>query len=242
MGAGDHKFMHPGIWISFGHLDGEDYWRLASRTRHVDFAEEPYVRPSRAGFTVRNHYLRRDGQSVVCEEVTKYTLIATLDGVTMLVDASFTSDDHDFYFGDQEESGLAVRMESKLRVQNGSGTILNSHGQKNGANTWGKEARWVDYSGTTAGRRVGVMVVPSPHNARRCWMHTRDYGLVVANPFPKQPKERREPYVKTTVTKGEKFRLSYGVLLHDTPESSRVDSKRRFEMVSRLMQTSRNND
>ena len=25
---------------------------------------------------------------------------------------------------------------------------------------------------------------------------TRDYGVVVTNPFPKQPKERREPYVK----------------------------------------------
>lgn len=241
-GAADHKFMHPGIWISFGHLDGEDYWRLTSRTQHVEFVEAPYVSPGRAGFTVRNHYLRRDDQSVVCEELTKYTLIATPEGVAMLVDASFKSDEHDFYFGDQEESGLAVRMESKLRVQNGSGTILNSQGQKNGADTWGKEASWVDYSGTTAGRRVGVMVVPSPHNARRCWMHTRDYGLVVANPFPKQPKERREPYVKTTVAKGEEFRLSYGVLLHDTPESSKADSKRRYEMVSRLMQTSRNND
>ncbi len=219
-GAADHKFMHPGIWISFGHLDGEDYWRLASRTRHVEFAEEPYVRPGRAGFTVRNHYLRRDGQSVVCEELTKYTLITTPDGVTMLVDASFKSDDHDFYFGDQEESGLAVRMESKLRVQNGSGTILNSHGQKNGANTWGKEASWVDYSGITAGRRVGVLVVPSPHNARRCWMHTRDYGLVVANPFPKQPKERREPYVKTTVAKARSFgfRTEYSCTIPQNPQ------------------------
>lgn len=242
MGAADHKFMHPGIWISFGHLDGEDYWRLASRTRHVEFAEKPWSKPGRAGFTVRNQYLRRDGHSVVCEELTKYTLIATLEGVAMLVDANFRSDDHDFYFGDQEESGLAVRMESKLRVQNGSGTILNSRGEKNGADTWGKVASWVDYSGTTAGRRVGVMVVPSPYNARRCWMHTRDYGLVVANPFPKQPKERREPYVKTTVAKGKVFRLSYGVLMHDTPETLKTDSKGWSETVSRLMQTTRSND
>jgi hypothetical protein len=233
--AADHKFMHPGIWISFGHLDGEDYWRLTSRTRHVEFAEKPYVRPGLAGFTVRNHYLRRDGHSVVCEELTKYTLMATPDGVAMLVDASFKSDDHDFYFGDQEESGLAVRMESMLRVQNGSGTILNDRGEKNGSGTWGKEARWVDYSGTSAGRRVGVMIVPSPRNARRCWMHTRDYGLVVANPFPKQPKERREPYVKTTVSKGKVFRLSYGLLVHDASEETTPDRKQMFEKVTRLI-------
>ncbi len=242
MGAADHKFMHPGIWISFGHLDGEDYWRLTSRTRHVEFVEAPYVRSGRTGFTVQNHYLRRDDQSVVCKELTKYTLIATQGGVAMLVDARFKSDDRDFYFGDQEESGLAVRMESKLRVQNGSGTILNSNGEKNGADTWGKEASWVDYSGTTAGRRVGVMVVPDVHNARRCWMHTRDYGLVVANPFPKQPKERREPYVKTTVTKGKVFRLSYGVLLHDAPETAKTNLKQSYETVSKLMQTLQKND
>ena len=172
----------------------------------------------------------------MCEELTKYELVATREGVAMLVDARFETDTHDFYFGDQEESGLAVRMESKLRVKGGTGTILNSRGGKNGAETWGKEATWVDYFGTSSGRSVGVMVVPSPHNARRCWMHTRDYGLVVANPFPKQPKERREPYVKTSVRKGEVFRLSYGVLLHDAPEVSAPDSRQLYEVVSRLMQ------
>ena len=238
-GAGDHKFMHPGIWISFGHLDGEDYWRLTSRTRHVEFAKEPFVSPGRAGFTVRNEYLRRDGKSVVCEEVTKYTLLATDEGVAMLVDASFKADEHDFYFGDQEESGLAFRMESKLKVRNGTGTILNSRGDRNGAAAWGKEADWVDFSGTAGGRRVGLFVVPAPDNARRCWMHTRDYGLVAVNPFPKQPKERREPYVKTVVKKGIPFQLSYGLLLHDAPEDVKPNRKRMFDEVSRLIEASR---
>ncbi len=239
MGAADHKFMHPGIWISFGHLDGEDYWRLTSRTRHVEFAEKPWATPGRAGFSVRNEYLRKDGKSVVCEELTEYSLIATADGVVMLVDAEFRSDEHDFYFGDQEESGLAFRMESKLKVQNGTGTILNSRGDRNGAAAWGKEAEWVDFSGTEAGRRLGLFVVPGPDNARRCWMHTRDYGLVAVNPFPKQPKERREPYVKTVVKKGTPYRLSYGLLLHDHPEDAKPDRKRMFEDVSRLMKGSR---
>ena len=239
MGAADHKFMHPGIWISFGHLDGEDYWRLTSRTRHVEFVDKPHSEAGRAGFTVRNEYLRKDGRSVVCEELTKYSLIATGDGVVMLVDAKFQSDEHDFYFGDQDESGLAFRMESKLKVQNGSGTILNSRGDRNGAAAWGKEADWVDFSGTAGGRRVGLFVVPSLDNARRCWMHTRDYGLVVANPFPKQPKERREPYVKTVVKKGTPYRLSYGLLLHDAPKDAVPVRKRVFEEVSRLIEASR---
>ena len=29
--GGDHPVMHPGIWMSFGHLDGQDYWRLKAK-------------------------------------------------------------------------------------------------------------------------------------------------------------------------------------------------------------------
>ncbi|MFP6762355.1 MAG: DUF6807 family protein [Planctomycetaceae bacterium] len=193
--------MHPGTWISFGHLDGEDYWRLTSRTEHVKFVQEPYLKPGQAGFTVCNLHLRRDGKRVVCEETTKYTLMARPQGVLMLVEARFESGQQDFYFGEQEESGLAFRMESRLKVQNGHGTIKNNRGDQNGAAMRGQEAAWVDYSGTVSGRRVGLMVMPGPSNAGRCWMHTRDYGLVAANPFPGKPQERRAPYVKTVVKK-----------------------------------------
>jgi putative membrane-bound dehydrogenase-like protein len=233
--SGDHKFMHPGIWISFEHLDGEDYWRLQSRTKHVEFAEDPWSKPGQAGFTVKNHYLRKDGTSVVCEELTKYTLLARPEGVLMLVQAKFQSDEHDFYFGDQEESGLAIRMETRFNVAGGSGTILNSNGQKNGAACWGREADWVDYFGTVSERQLGLMIMPSPRNARRCWMHTRDYGLIAANPFPKQPKERRQPYVKTVIKKGEPYRLSYGLLIHDQLVGDALDRKTIYEGVTRLL-------
>ena len=230
----DHRFMHPGIWISFGHLDGEDYWRLKSRTKHVRFAETPWTKPGQAGFAVHNEYHRREGNLIVCVELTKYTLIARPEGVLMLIEANFRSG-NDFYFGDQEESGLAVRMETHLNVAGGSGTILNSNGQKNGAACWGKEADWVDYFGTVSGRNLGLLIMPSRHNARRCWMHTRDYGLIAANPFAKQPKERREPYVKTMIKKGETYRLSYGVLIHDQPAKAELDRKAVYESLARQL-------
>lgn len=76
------------------------------------------------------------------------------------------------------------------------------------------------------------MIMPSPRNARRCWMHTRDYGLIAANPFPKQPKERREPYVRTLIKKGEPYRLSYGVLIHDQAAKTELDRKAIYESVA----------
>jgi hypothetical protein len=69
--------------------------------------------------------------------------------------------------------------------------------------------------GVVDGREVGVMVVPDPANPRRSWLHARDYGVVVANPFPRQPMERREPFVTTPVRRGEPFRLSYTLLIHE---------------------------
>ena len=180
---------------------------------------------------MHNEYHRREGNLIVCVELTKYTLIARPEGVLMLIEASFRSG-NDFYFGDQEESGLAIRMETRLNVAGGSGEILNSNGQKNGAACWGKEADWVDYFGTVSGRNLGLMIMPSPRNARRCWMHTRDYGLIAANPFPKQPKERREPYVRTLIKKGEPYRLSYGVLIHDQAAKTELDRKAIYESVA----------
>ena len=47
------------------------------------------------------------------------------------------------------------------------------------------------------------MVVPAPNNSIKSWSHSRDYDALVANPFPKQPQERRDPYVKTLIKKGE---------------------------------------
>lgn len=234
-GAMDHELMHPGIWISFGHLDGEDYWRLTSRTRHAEFVESPSVEQGVVSFAVRNEYLRRDKQQVVCQEVTRYRLVPRPEGILMLIDAEFRSETADFYFGDQEESGLAFRVESKLRVDAGRGTILNDRGERNGKGIWGKPAKWVDYAAPVDGRHVGLMVMPSPHNARPCWMHVRDYGLVVANPFPRQPKERREPYVRTVVRRGEPYRLSYALLIHDRAAGEPFDQEQVYrESIQRL--------
>ena len=169
------------------------------------------------------------------EDVTRYRLLARPAGIVMLVEAVFRSDAADFYFGDQEESGLAARVDSRLRVDGGSGVILNDRGERNGRAIWGKQAKWVDYSGVASGRHLGFLIAPSPKNPRTCWMHARDYGLIVCNPFPRQPKERREPFVKTWVKKGKSYRLSYAVLLHDRAEGQPIDFAKQYKALIELM-------
>lgn len=211
-----HPVMHPGIWMSFGWIDGNDYWRLQSKVKFEGYLKEPTATENAASFTTRDQYLDKSGQNTICFQDTSYRFTRTPMGVRLDWHAVFYNRERDFTFGDQEESGLALRIASPLRVQGGNGRILNNHGQKNGKGTWGKEFTWIDYSGVSNGKRAGVLIVPDPKNARPCWSHSRDYGALVSNPFPKQPKERREPYVTTTVKRGQLYQLKYTVLIHES--------------------------
>ena len=214
-----HPVLHAGLWMSFGWIDGNDYWRLTSKVKHEGFFGEPVGGRGEASFETRDRYLSADGNETVCIQETHYHFRHVNEGILLEWDAKFYNDDRDFVFGDQEESGLAIRIASPLRVQGGNGQIVNNRGEENGAGTWGKEFEWINYSGEIDGKLVGLLVVPHPDNPRTSWSHSRDYGALVSNPFPKQPKERREPYVTTTVKKGERFRLRYSVLIHEVDAS-----------------------
>src|SRR5436305_1109625 len=64
------------------------------------------------------------------------------------------------------------------------GLLTNSEGGRTMAQTWGKPASWVDYSGEVEGEKVGVALFEHPasfHHPSR-W-HVRDYGLLAVNPF-----------------------------------------------------------
>ena len=210
--------MHPGIGLSFGWLDGQDYWRLNAPVKHAAFLIEPQSGSDQVTWKVRNAYPSADSKTLVCSEETSYSLSATEDGLLIRIQAEFFNPDRDFSFGDQEESGLCVRVAPPLSVAQG-GTILNDRAELNEAGTWGREFRWIDSSGElTKGSRAGILIIPDPTNSRSCWAHSRDYGVLVANPFPRQPRERRDPFVKTPVLKGERFRLMFSILAYEAKD------------------------
>jgi putative membrane-bound dehydrogenase-like protein len=215
--AADHRWMHPGLALSFGWLDGHDYWRMKARVIHDTFLQEPFTTKNRVQWSVRNHYLSESGDQVVCLEDAAYELSSTSDGLLLQIHSQFYNESRDFYFGDQEESGLCIRMTPALSVKGGAGTILNERGETNEAGTWGKEFQWIDYSGLAEnGTRAGLLIVPHPENSRPSWSHSRDYGVLVANPFPRQPKEQRDPRVKTRVPTSDRFHLRYSVLIYES--------------------------
>jgi hypothetical protein len=223
-GNDDHPTFHPGIWLAFGDINGADFWRNKATVKHVRFAEEPKTEGSRGTFSVVNRY---ENGTLVCEETCSYTIVADKNGYFLLSESTFSSPDHDFAFGDQEEMGFGVRLDTPLTVKFGSGGIVNSEGGRNEAGTWGKQAKWCAFSGVMGGRRAGVSIMPDPSNFRPSWFHSRDYGLLVANPFGKKamtaPDDPKVAPDKTVVKKGETFRLAFGVYIFSVPEANDVD-------------------
>jgi len=218
--ATDHADMHPGIWLGFGDISGNDFWRNKATIRHEQFIEAPAVRNGRVTFASEGTLLDKNGAAMAKLE-NRCALTARADGVLVDWTATFTPSIDGFYFGDQEEMGFGVRIATPLTEKAG-GEIVNHEGVKGAKQTWGKPAAWCDYSGVIDGRRVGIAIFPSPKNFRGSWWHNRDYGVFVANPFGRKAMKQGE-LSRVEVKRGESFTLRFGAFVHSTQGESRAD-------------------
>jgi hypothetical protein len=206
----DHADMHPGLWLAFGDIAGNDFWRNnGPRVVHERFVENPTGGNGRGGFTVENRYVV--GDQTLCRETTRYVFLTRPNGYAIIWNSTFTAERDSVWFGTQEEMGLGVRVATPITVKMGSGRITNSLGQTNEKGTWGHAAEWCDYSGTIDGRQVGVTLMADRAAERKPWFHSRDYGVLVANPTgPRAGAPDRVP-----LARGETLRMRFAVLVHE---------------------------
>ena len=213
----DHKTMHPGIWMAYGDLSGSDFWRNKARIAHVRFVQKPTGGSGIGSFTEEKHYLRSDG-NLICREEFRFEIQVQAGGYLLIWDSTFRSD-KEFYFGDQEEMGLGVRVATFITEKKG-GRLTDSEGREGARAIWSQAARWCDYSGRIENRWAGITVMCHPENFRDSWMHARDYGLIAANPFGRKAM-RKGPFSRKRVRKGESLRLQYAMWVHEA-ESNRL--------------------
>jgi hypothetical protein len=177
---------------------------------------------------VVNSYESSNGQSgSICEETCTYSIHTTNAGYFILSKSEFRSDKADFTFGDQEEMGFGLRINTPLTVKFGSGQILNSNGEKNEKDTWGKQSDWCAAFSNADGKCVGVAIMPDPSNFRVSWYHSRDYGLIVANPFGKKamtgPDDKALLSDVTLVKKNDEFKIGFGFYVFSQLEEQEPD-------------------
>ena len=209
--AVDHDTMHPGIWLAFGDLSGNDFWRNKAVVRHERFSTAPTVKGGRLTYATESSVLATN-QVKLATLVSRVALSRAGAGFLLVWEAEFTPAVDDFYFGDQEEMGFGVRVATELTEKKG-GLITSSSGATTAKATWGRTANWCDYSGALGERRAGIAVLADPQNFRASWFHNRDYGLMVANPFGENAFTKGAKS-RVAVPRGDRFRLRFGAWIY----------------------------
>ncbi len=218
----DHPTMHPGLWMAFGDINGQDFWRNKARIEHVRFIDDPRLKDGRLHFATENRLVATDG-SVMGTQISRFIVWREPYANWIVWEAALRAGDKPLVFGAQEEMGLGVRLTGGLIEKNGPGVAVNSQGDRGAKTAWGKVADWCEYSAVIDGRRIGASIFPDPANPQRTWWHVRDYGLMLANSFGPLvlPPEAEG---KVTVKPGDELRLRFGVRFFSQPAAEPADA------------------
>ncbi len=210
--AVDHNTMHPGIWLAFGDISGNDFWRNEAKIEHLRFTERPMTKNEVLTFATESQLIGSDN-TVLCRLTSQFILKSRPAGWILVWDSTFHAEQRDFAFGDQEEMGFGGRLATPLTEKNG-GRILNSNGLRSAKTTWGQLAKWCDYSGKANDVSGGITLMAATFNFRPSWWHNRDYGVFVANPYGQAAMKQGE---KSTVIvqKGDSHRATFGAFVHN---------------------------
>ncbi len=207
----DHANLHPGIWLAFGDINGDDFWRNKAAMEHIRFISDPVVKNEQLRFATECRLKKSDGKPL-CLLTNKYVLTARPNGWLLIWSAEFHADKQMVVLGDQEEMGFGARMATAFTEKNG-GLIRSSTGKQTAKKTWGQLANWCDYSGADP-NSGGIMLMASPKNFRESWWHNRNYGAFVSNPFGRKAMKQGE-VSSISIAPGKTLRITFGALIHD---------------------------
>lgn len=233
----DHPH-HRSVWFGHGLVNGIDFWTEnpnAGRIVHDKFiglrggADKGIIRS-------RNKWIAPGG-NVVCTDERLMTFYNTGTNARLFdFEITIYADHGEVTFGDTKEGTMGLRVAETMRLTRPTGGmnpeshIVNSEGARD-SETWGKRAKWCDYSGLVAGRMGGIAIFDHPLNPRfPTWWMARDYGLLGANPFGQHEFEKlsNENVGDLKIPAGQNVTFRYRFLLHTgTAAESKVAE--RFE-------------
>lgn len=238
--AEDHPH-HESVWFTHGRVNGLDFWsshplaraEAARRGPRIEHVEIRRAESGREGvLETASRWVGPDG-AVVCTD-TRRMVFASGAGARTIDHAITIHADHGpVTFGDTKEGTFGVRVHPALQLKDvhgsvgANGHIVNAAGETDG-DAWGKAARWVDYSATIDGRKVGVAILDHPKNLRHpTHWHARDYGLFAANPFGLHDFTKAEPGAGDhTIPAGGSLTLRHLVVLHEgDAEAADIDGR-----------------
>jgi hypothetical protein len=183
----DHPH-HKSLWVAWGDVNGTDNWSENRERGHATQVLRGITAceagPCSGRISGLVDWVSERGVKVLEEQRELVVWNMPASGRAIDLTVSFRASEGPVRFGDTKEGGLcSIRVASSMDAS-GAGTIVNSYGGTNEAETWGKRAHWCDYYGPVNGHTVGLAIFDHPSNFRYpTYWHVRDYGLMTANPF-----------------------------------------------------------
>jgi hypothetical protein len=226
----DHATMHPGVWLAFGNISDQDFWRNKASIQHEKFTASASSDEHQLTFATESTLISTS-KKMLGKLNSAFRITSQPDGYLLIWNATITSTTDDFVFGDQEEMGFGARVATSISEKNG-GQIQNSEGVKGAKAAWGRTAKWCDYSGVISNRLVGLTVMSHPKNFRSSWFHSRDYGLLVANPFGQKAFTNQSEASRIRLARGEAFQLGFAAFIHSTATNKTPDIARAYRVFT----------
>lgn len=219
---------HRSLWLGFKLVNGYDYWEneFSYNNKNAGKAVTRSIDEIKSGdhgvISATIVWLSPSGEPQI-EEHRRMTISA--EGGLRIIDSEIdlraivkTT------FGDSKDGAFSVRVAESMAERKG-GLITNSEGGRTMAQTWGKPASWVDYTGDVEGEKVGIALFEHPasfHHPSR-W-HVRDYGLLAVNPFGANAFDKTLPAQTSLLKPGQTIHLRYRVVIHPAMSQSEIEA------------------
>ena len=197
----DHPH-HVSVYLGHGDVNGKDFW---SRQVPIHPASPATFESGTVVGRLWTENAWSIGESVVLREKRIVEFPNFSPEVMMDWTIYLTAGADTVTFGKTKEGSFAIRVAQGLTEKAGA-VMVDSEGRHGEKEIWSKAAKWVDYSGTVEGKKVGISIMNHPDSFRfpTTW-HARGYGLFAANPFMNEAH---------TMKKGESLTLKYRVYVH----------------------------
>jgi hypothetical protein len=218
----DHPH-HRGLFVGYGDINGVNFWEN----------ENSYTTENRGRIVIRRIIDLKDGKK---EGIVK-TLFEWHDPgganlmeenrtITFYSEPTRRTIDFDIVFtakialrwADTKEGFFAIRVADSIAEKNG-GKMVNSEGASGEKDVWGKQAKWVDYSGLVGGQPAGIAILVHPSNPRYPprW-HARAYGLFAVNPWGLKDfvEDKNAKDGGVAMVPGDTIQVRYRVIIHSS--------------------------
>jgi hypothetical protein len=206
---------HRGVWVGHARLNGVNFFHEGPDTgwivpTDVDIANGPHD----ARIMLRNEW--RDPRGTIVARESRTVEVRLIEqGYWLTVFSRLVSADGPLKLEPDMHAFMGVRMIDALDEDDG-GRITTSEGDVGEkAISWEhtkRRVRWVDYTGTMAGRTAGISILPHPTHSPIA-VYARSYGSLMLNPTPDEPLE---------IPADEAFKFGCGFLAHDGPVSPKA--------------------